>query len=120
MDSPTDPGDRVLHDIARKIDREKVLIQGAKALRNSTPNPVVQQKCDTNIRESQKNIEYLEERLRQLQIRKRNSISADSSAGPYGSPTNTSANTPGSNAGNQSLANSNSPASRSYSGQGQY
>jgi hypothetical protein len=67
-------GDPVLQDIARKIDREKVLIQGAIALRNSTENFVVQQKCDTNIRESKKNIEYLEDRMRQLQVRKRNSI----------------------------------------------
>lgn len=85
MDNPVD--DRVQQDIARKIDREKVLIQGAKALRNSTTNALVQQKCDTNIRESQKNIEYLEERLRQLQIRKRNSASLDSSSGSYSSST---------------------------------
>ena len=69
-------GDPVLQDISRKIDREKVLIQGAIALRNSTENSVVQQKCDTNIRESKKNIEYLEDRMRQLQVRKRNSIDA--------------------------------------------
>lgn len=75
--------DRVIEDISRKIDREKVLIQGAKALRSSTTNILVQQKCDTNIHEGLKNIQYLEERLSQLQIRKRNSLIGDLNGSSY-------------------------------------
>lgn len=71
--------DRVIQDIQKKIIREKVIVQGATSLRKSTSNVSVQQKCDTNIREAQKNIEYLEERLEQLHIRKRNSFNAQNS-----------------------------------------
>lgn len=72
--------DRVIQDIQKKILREKGIAQGATALKKSTSNISVQQKCDTNIREAQKNIEYLEERLRQLHIRKRNSVIAQNSS----------------------------------------
>lgn len=71
--------DRVIQDIQKKILREKGIAQGAISLKKSTRNVSVQQKCDTNIREAQKNIEYLEERLQQLHIRKRNSVIAQNS-----------------------------------------
>lgn len=74
--------DRVIEDISRKIDREKIIIAGVRKMRNSTSNTLVQQKCDSNIHESEKNIEYLEERLRQLQVRKRNSLSEGSTSSP--------------------------------------
>lgn len=89
---PPAQDDRVILDITRKIDRERYLIQGARSLRSSTSNSLVQQKCDTNIREAQKNIEYLEERLKQLHIRKRNSISADPSTNQFPSPTSSTQN----------------------------
>lgn len=78
MESPSAADDRVIDDISRKIERERVLIQGARTLRNSTSNALVQQKCDTNIHEGLKNIEYLEERLKQLRVRKRNSLALES------------------------------------------
>lgn len=71
--------DRVIQDIQKKIVREKGIAQGALAMKNSTKNVSVQQKCDTSIREAQKNIEYLEQRLQQLHIRKRNSVIAQGS-----------------------------------------
>lgn len=77
--------DRVIEDISRKIDRERVIIAGVRKMRNSTSNALVQQKCDSNIHESEKNIEYLEERLRQLQVRKRNSLSEGSTSSPSAS-----------------------------------
>lgn len=79
--------DRVIDDISKKIDRERILIQGTRALRNSTTNVSVQQKCDTNIHESEKNIEYLQERMKQLQIRKRSSVSAEASNNPQSNAT---------------------------------
>lgn len=78
--SSSSQDDRVIQDIHKKIGREKGIVQGAISLKSSTSNVSVQQKCDSNIREAQKNIEYLEERLRQLEIRKRNSVSSGSIA----------------------------------------
>lgn len=95
--------DRVIQDIHKKIGREKGIVQGAISLKSSTSNVSVQQKCDSNIREAQKNIEYLEERLRQLEIRKRNSVSG-------GSILSQSQNMHGSMASDPNSVNSNMPS----------
>lgn len=71
--------DKVILDVYKKIEREKVIIQGAKSVRQSTSNVSVQQRCDTNIREAQNNITYLEETMRQLKLRKKST--GDSSSG---------------------------------------
>lgn len=97
-------------DINRKLDRERYLIQGALSLKKSTSNPLVQQKCDTSIREAQKNIDYLEESLRHLHIRKRNSITGDFPANEYPSPTSSTQNV------NPYTANSQSPGAPSSAG----
>lgn len=55
-----------INDILRKIDREKKLAAGASNLRKKTDNTVVIQKCNLQIREAQKNIEYLETTLQKL------------------------------------------------------
>lgn len=55
-------------DILNKIEREKKIIHGAQQLKSKTSNSLVIQKCMTNIRESQKNIEYLQESLRKLTL----------------------------------------------------
>lgn len=102
--------DRVIQDIQKKINRERGIAQGATALKSSTSNPSVQQKCDANIREAQKNIEYLEERLRQLQIRKRNSIIAAGNPSDPNSPSSSYlANNPISPNGPRSPNNQQSP-----------
>ncbi|KAG5439283.1 hypothetical protein PCANB_001582 [Pneumocystis canis] len=62
--------DGTIRDIYHKIEREKVLIQGAQAMRGQTINETVQQSLENNIREFQKNITYLEERMHELQLRK--------------------------------------------------
>ncbi|EMR11268.1 protein kinase C-like protein [Pneumocystis murina B123] len=59
-----------INDIHSRIEREKVLIQGAQAMRGQTVNENVQQSLENNIRESQRNITYLEERMRELQLRR--------------------------------------------------
>lgn len=61
--------ERVISDVYRKIEREKVIIQGARSVRQSTSNASVQARCDTQIREAQKNISYLEDTMRQLKLR---------------------------------------------------
>lgn len=56
----SDQADKVLSDIKGKIDREVKLIQGFQALKKSTSNPDVIQRCNNQIRETQSNIEYLQ------------------------------------------------------------
>lgn len=62
-----------MQDIYRKIEREKQFISSARSMRQATDNPVMQQRVDTQIRESQRNLNYLEERMRELQVRKMSS-----------------------------------------------
>lgn len=61
--------DKLLQDVYRKIEREKVLMNGARAMRSSTDNAAVQQRLDSQIRESQRNLSYLEDRYTELQNR---------------------------------------------------
>ena len=61
-----------MQDIYRKIEREKQFITSARSMRQATDNPVMQQRVDTQIRESQRNLSYLEERMSELQVRKMN------------------------------------------------
>ncbi|ODV85552.1 hypothetical protein CANARDRAFT_176000 [[Candida] arabinofermentans NRRL YB-2248] len=56
----------VITDILRKIERERNIALGASNLRKETSNAMVIQKCNTSIREAQKNIEYLEQTLKKL------------------------------------------------------
>ncbi|KAK9473046.1 uncharacterized protein V1510DRAFT_364399 [Dipodascopsis tothii] len=69
--------DRVINDIYRKIERERSLIQGAKAVRLSTANDDVRSRCDSSIRESMKNIEYLEKALQNLQAKRSSQVYED-------------------------------------------
>lgn len=62
--------DELMNQVYRKIEREKVIINAANAMRQSS-NPQVQQSLDSQVREAQKGIYYLEERMRELQMRKK-------------------------------------------------
>lgn len=62
-------GDELIASVFRKIEREKALITAASNMRQSTDNPLVQQRVDANIRDGRKNIAYLEEKMRELQVR---------------------------------------------------
>ncbi|SCU97541.1 LADA_0H06810g1_1 [Lachancea dasiensis] len=59
----------VEQEIRRKVEREFNIIQGATQLKKKTDNVMVIQKCNTNIREAQQNIHYLEETLKKLQLK---------------------------------------------------
>ena len=61
--------DELINQVYRKIEREKVIINAANAMRQSS-NPQVQQSLDSQVREAQKGIGYLEERMRELQMRR--------------------------------------------------
>ena len=61
--------EQLIGDVYRKIEREQKLIEGANSMRHSTDNPSLQQRLDAKIREGRKNIGYLEETMRELQLR---------------------------------------------------
>ncbi|QPG73635.1 hypothetical protein FOA43_000947 [Brettanomyces nanus] len=66
----TEP-DNVIADILKKIERERNIAIGANNLRKETSNAHVIQRCSTQIREAQKNIEYLEETLKKMTLKQR-------------------------------------------------
>ena len=59
-----------VHDISKKIEREKALINAANLMRQQTQNEAVRSKLDTQMREGRRNLEFFEERLRELQMRR--------------------------------------------------
>lgn len=85
-------GDDVLSSVFRKIEREKVLINAANAMRQQTQNEQVRQGLDTQMREGRRNINYLEERMRELQMRQMGSgvesmnLGSPSNGAPAGRP----------------------------------
>jgi classical protein kinase C len=79
--------DAVAQDIKRKIEKERTLINAANSMRQSTSNPAVVAGLDAKIRDGRKNIEYLESRLRDLQMKRVNQGMEDmhvNSSGGYG------------------------------------
>lgn len=57
-------------DIAKKIEREKALIQAANLMRQQTNNDQVRSKLDNQMREGKRNLEFFEEKLKELQMRR--------------------------------------------------
>lgn len=74
-----------MNQVYRKIEREKVIINAANAMRQSS-NPQVQQSLDSQVREAQKGIYYLEERMRELQMRRKGQGANVQGMGPNTSP----------------------------------
>lgn len=64
------PSDKVSADIRGKIEREIKLIQGFRALKKNTTNQEVIQRCNNQIRETQTNIDYLQDTLEKLSLQK--------------------------------------------------
>ncbi|EEB05592.1 AGC/PKC protein kinase Pck2 [Schizosaccharomyces japonicus yFS275] len=56
-------------EVERKIGRERSMIHGARAMEQLTKNQVIHQQLRANIKEAEKNIAYLEERLQKLRLR---------------------------------------------------
>ena len=73
--------DELINQVYRKIEREKVIINAANAMRQSS-NPQVQASLDSQVREARKGIEYLEERMRELQMRRLEGQGSSSNGGP--------------------------------------
>ena len=72
--TPTNTAEMASNDpiasIFQKIEREKVMIKSAMAMRQSSENAVVQASIDAQIKEARRNLSYLEERLSELQMRR--------------------------------------------------
>jgi len=62
--------DDALTSVYKKIEREKALIQAANQMRQQTQNEQVRSRLDTQMREGRRNIQYLEERMQELQMRR--------------------------------------------------
>jgi classical protein kinase C len=62
--------DQKILDISKKIEREKALINAANLMRQQTNNEAVRSKLDTQMREGRRNLEFFEDRLRELQMRR--------------------------------------------------
>ncbi|KAK4188141.1 kinase C-like protein [Podospora australis] len=62
--------DEKIQDITKKIEREKALINAAHLMRQQTNNESVRSKLDTQMREGRRNLDFFEERLRELQMRR--------------------------------------------------
>ena len=106
--------DDLINQVYRKIEREKVLINAANNMRQSS-NPQVQQSLDLQIRESRKGIDYLEERMRELQMRR---MEAMGGAGSNGGPTPPTHGSPQQrNARNAARPGSSAPPQREGGGE---
>lgn len=71
--------DKIIGEVYRRIERERAIIQGSRSILVSTNNSSVQERCETSIREAEKNITYLEDVMKGLKLRKQE---ADGRASP--------------------------------------
>lgn len=71
--------DKIIGEVYRRIERERAIIQGSRSILVSTNNSFVQERCETSIREAEKNITYLEDVMKGLKLRKQE---ADGRASP--------------------------------------
>lgn len=58
------------NNIYKKIEREKALINAANLMRQQTNNDAVRSKLDREMREGRRNLEFFEEKLSELQMRR--------------------------------------------------
>lgn len=79
--------DEALTSVLQKIEREKALIKGANDMRQQS-NDAVKARLDVTIREARKNLQYFEERLRELQMRKMGTGMENMNIGGQGSSRN--------------------------------
>ncbi|KAF3005462.1 Serine/threonine kinase [Neopestalotiopsis sp. 37M] len=62
--------DDAMMNIFKKIEREKALINAANAMRQQTNNDDVRSRLDSQMREGRRNLQFFEEKLRDLQVRR--------------------------------------------------
>lgn len=73
--------DDALTSVYKKIERERALLNAANQMRQQTQNESVRARLDTQMREGRRNIQYLEERMQELQMRRLGSGMNDMSVG---------------------------------------
>ena len=56
-------------EIRGKIERERIIIHGARQMYSKTDNPAVQNSLRSKIQESERNINYLTDNLKRLELR---------------------------------------------------
>ncbi|OAQ96909.1 hypothetical protein LLEC1_07373, partial [Akanthomyces lecanii] len=64
--------DQAILDIQRKIEKERVLMTAANNMRSQTDNDAVRSRLDSQIRDGRRNMQFFEERLNELQMRRVN------------------------------------------------
>ena len=57
-------------NIYKKIEREKALINAANSMRQQTNNDDVRSRLDSQMREGRRNLQFFEEKLRDLQMKR--------------------------------------------------
>lgn len=62
--------DEAIQNITKKIERERALLNAANAMRSQTNNEAVRSRLDSQIRDGRRNIQFFEEKLRDIQMRK--------------------------------------------------
>lgn len=76
--SPHD--NEAVQNILKKIEREKALINAANAMRTQTNNDAVRSRLDSQMRDGRRNLQFFEDKVRELQARQ--SMSDMSLGGP--------------------------------------
>ncbi|KAM0265146.1 hypothetical protein ACHAQJ_000299 [Trichoderma viride] len=62
--------DEAIQNITKKIEREKALINAANAMRSQTNNEAVRSRLDSQMRDGRRNLQFFEEKLRDIQMRR--------------------------------------------------
>lgn len=66
---PTQDSQAMMADIQTRIQKQRQMIKGFQAMRSASANPEVQRQAESNIRDAQRNVSYLEESLQALMDR---------------------------------------------------
>lgn len=61
--------EEALSSVYKKIQRERALLNAANQMRQQTQNEQVRNRLDIQMRDGRRNISYLEERMKELQLR---------------------------------------------------
>lgn len=65
--------DEAIQSINKKIEREKALMNAANSMRSQTTNEAVRSRLDSQMRDGRRNLQFFEEKLRDIQMRRVNS-----------------------------------------------
>ncbi|CAG9980486.1 unnamed protein product [Clonostachys byssicola] len=71
--------EEAIQNIHKKIEREKALINAANAMRAQTNNEAVRSRLDSQMRDGRRNLQFFEEKLRDIQMRQVNANMANAS-----------------------------------------